>query len=141
MNDLKRRFNELRRFNAKLKKSPDKDMENYITRERDKMKEGTIQLVVDEIYDKMIKLFNDTREKFKIEDKITVEPNYKSFNLDDNGNLTFTFKDKCKNKVIKFGNINECLIPPSENRRLGVTRLKLMSFCDITYLVNIRMLL
>ena len=41
------------------------------------------------MYDKMTTLFNDTREKFKTEDKITVEPQYKSFHLDDNGDLTF----------------------------------------------------
>ena len=41
-----------------------------------------------------------------------VEPirNYDSFNLDDNGNLTFVRKDD----VIHLGNINEGLISPSE---------------------------
>ena len=62
----------------------------------------------------MIKVFNDTREKSKIEDQITVEPQYKSFSLDDNGNLTFTYKDKDKNKVINFGNINNRLISTSD---------------------------
>ena len=35
---------------CKLKKSLDKDVENDIMRERNRMKEDTIQLVVDEIY-------------------------------------------------------------------------------------------
>ena len=38
--------------------------------------------------------------------------NYDNFDLDHNGNLTFTYK----NKVINFGNINEGLIPPSRIR-------------------------
>ena len=82
-----------------MKKSLDKDVENDITRERARVKEDTIQLVVDEICDKMIKVFNDMREKFKIEDKITVEPQYKSFNLDDNDDLTFKYKIKVKIKL------------------------------------------
>ena len=53
-----------------------------------------IELVADQIYDKMTKLFNDTRERYEIESKVTVEPQYKIFNLDDNGNLTFNIKMK-----------------------------------------------
>ena len=59
MNDLERRFNELKRFNPKLKKSLDKEVENDITHERNRVKEDAIQLVVDEIYNKMIKVFNN----------------------------------------------------------------------------------
>ena len=47
MNDLERRFNALRELNAKLKKSTDKNVENDVTRERDIVKEDTIQLVAD----------------------------------------------------------------------------------------------
>ena len=96
------------------------------------MKEETLQLVADEIYDKMIKAFNDTIEKFKIKDEITVEPQYKSFNLDDNGNLKFKYKDKGENKVINFENINDRIISSLEIRNLGVNRLKLMDFINIT---------
>ena len=41
--------------------------------------------------------------------------NFDDFNPDDNGNLTFTYK----NKVMKFWNINKRLIPPSEIREFG----------------------
>ena len=73
MNDLYRKFNKLKRFNATLKESTNKDFDKNITIEKGKMKKDTIQLVADEIYDKMIKMSNDTREKFKSEDKIKVE--------------------------------------------------------------------
>ena len=118
-----------------MKESTNKDFDKNVTIEKSKMNKDTIQLVADEIYDKMINLFYDTREKFKTEDKITVEPQYKTFNLDDNGNLTFKYKDKGKNKFIKFGNINNCLIPLSEIRRLGVNNrlIRLMGFRGITY--------
>ena len=56
------------------------------------------------------------------------EPAAVSVDLDDNGKLTFTFEYK----VINFGNINEGLIPPSRIRELGINRLKLMGFTNIT---------
>ena len=55
--------------------------------------------------------------------------NYTDFDLDYNGNLTFTYK----NKVINFGNINKGPMSPSRVRELGVDRLRLMGFNDITY--------
>ena len=51
-----------------------------------------------------------------------------NFDTDDNGKLTFTYK----NKVINFGNINEALIPASRITESGVNRLKLMGFTNIT---------
>ena len=60
-----------------------------------------------------------------------VEPirNYDSFDIDDNGNLTFVRK----NEVIGLRNINEGLDSPSKMiRELGVNRLKLMGFSNIT---------
>ena len=83
INDLRNRLDELRRFNATLETSSDKD----ITLDKNKLKKGTIKLVEDEIYDKMTNLFNNK--------------NYDSFDLDDNGNLTFTYE----NKVTGLGNI------------------------------------
>ena len=60
------------------------------------------------MYDKITTLFNERRKRLSIKggDKI-VKPirNYDSFDLDDNGNLTFTYK----NEVIDFGNFNEGL--------------------------------
>ena len=103
MKDLYKRFDKLKRFNATLKEFTDTDFDKNFTTEKGKMKKYTIQLVADEIYDKMIKLFNDTRKKLKIEDKTTVEPQYKSFNLDDNGNLTFKDKGKGKKNLSILG--------------------------------------
>ena len=65
MKDLYIRFNKLKGFNATLKESTNKDFDKNITTEKSKMKTYTIQLVADEIYDKMIKLFNDTRKNSK----------------------------------------------------------------------------
>ena len=72
-----------------MKESTNKDFDKNITTEKSKMQKDTIQLVADEIYNKMIKLF----KLFKIEDKITVEPQYKKFNPNDNGNLTSKYEE------------------------------------------------
>ena len=56
-----------------------------------------------------------------------VEPirDYDSFDIDDNGNLTFVRK----NEVIDLGNINEGLDSPSKMiKKLDVNRLRLMGF-------------
>ena len=97
----------------------------------DVKKKYTIKLVANQIYDKMTKLFNDTRKILGIKGGASIEQpirNYDNFDLDDKGKLTFTYK----NKVINFGNINEGLIPPSRIREPGVKRLKLMGFTNIT---------
>ena len=105
MTDLERRFNELRRFNTTLEESPDKDVEN-ITLEKNKVKKDTIELVANQIYDKITMLFNERRKRLGIKGGAnTEEPtaNYNSFDLDDNGNLTFVRN----NEDIYLGNINE----------------------------------
>ena len=85
----------------------------------------------------MTKLFNDMRKRYEIERKVTAEPQYKIFNLEDNGNLTFKYKDE----VIDLGNINRGLISPSSIRELGANRLRSIGFRNILYnLVNIRMI-
>ena len=63
--------------------------------------------------------------------KLAVEPirNYDSFDLDDNGNLNF----KYGKENICIGKINEGLNSPSKMiKKLGVNRLKLMGFSNIT---------
>ena len=125
-NDLERRFNELRQFNATLEDSADKELEN-IKLEKNKLKKDTIELAANQIY-KMTKLFHDTRKRLGIKRGANVEEpirNYDSLNLDDDGNLTFTYKNK-------VGNINEGLMPPSKIRELGVNRLELLGFKNIT---------
>ena len=65
----------------------------------------------------MTKLFNDTRKRLGVKGGADIEEpirNYDSFDLDNNGNLTFTYK----NQVLDFGNVNEGLLPPSKIREL-----------------------
>ena len=71
-----------------------------------------MQLVADQIYDKISKLFNDRRKRLAIKggNKI-VEPiiDYDNFNPDDNGNLNI----KYGKEDIYIGHINEGLNSPS----------------------------
>ena len=88
---------------------------------------------MNQIYDKVTKLFNERRKRFGIEggDNI-VEPirDYETFDIDDNGNLTFIHK----NEVIGLGIIEEGLLSPSRMiKKLGGNRLKSMVFTNIKY--------
>ena len=99
-----------------------------------RLKKDTIELVANQnqIYEKMTKLFNDTRKRLGIRGGAnTDEPirNYDSFDLDDNGNLIFVHKSE----VIGLGNINKGPDSPSKMiKKLSVNRLKLMGFTNIT---------
>ena len=97
------------------------------------MKEDTVELVANQIYYKITTLFNERRKRLGIKGGANiVEPirDYDSFDIDDNGNLTFV----CKNEVIGLGNINEGLDSPSKMiKKLGINRLRLMGFGNITY--------
>ena len=124
INELEAKLEELRRFSARLEESFDKDEENNMTLEKCKLKEDTIELVTDQIYDKMTKLFNDRRKRLGIKGSAKkVEPVRSSdyLNLDDNGHLAFTYE----NDVKDLGNIDKDLESPSKMiKKLGVTRLK-----------------
>ena len=69
-------------------------MEDIILEKR-KVKEDTIELVANQMYDKITKLLiNERRKRLGIKGSAKiVEPirNYDSFNLDDNGNLKFKY--------------------------------------------------
>ena len=97
------------------------------------MKHDTIELVVNQIYDKVTQLFNERRNRFGIEGGANiVEPirDYETFDIDDNGNLTFIHK----NEVIGLGIIQEGLLSPSRMiNKLGGNRLKSMGFTNIKY--------
>ena len=54
---------------------------------------------------------------------------YRNFKLTNNGKLSYVYKKT----VIDLGNINEGLKAPWEIRKLGVKKLRLMGFRDITY--------
>ena len=111
MNDLEKRFEELRQFNKTLNESRDEDLINITTVTRDALKHDTIELVANRIYDKLTISFNNTRKILGIEKGIPiVEPirNYDNFKLGDDGEVSYVYK----RTVIDLGNINERLKSP-----------------------------
>ena len=54
---------------------------------------------------------------------------YQNYKLTKNGKLSYVYKKT----VIDFGNINNRLKAPWEIRKLGVVKLRLMGFTNITY--------
>ena len=76
-------------------------------------------------------MFNKARERLGINNGTPIEEptiKYDSFKLAGDGSLTF----KYKRTVIDLCNINKRIKSPSELQRLGVAKLKLMGFTDIT---------
>ena len=95
------------------------------------LKHGTIELVANQIYDELTTLFNNDRKRFDIQKgEPVLEPirKYHNFKLADDGRISYVNK----RMVINFGNINERLKAPWEIHRLGVSKLKLMGFVNIT---------
>ena len=130
MNDLQKRYKELRQFNKTLETSPT-TIEGDILIERKKLKKDTIELIANQIYDRLTKLFNDGRKRLGIKGgKPIAEPirNYHKFELADDGALSY----KYKGTLIDLGNVNDDLKPPSAIRKLGVSKLRSMGFTDIT---------
>ena len=129
--EIEARLEELRHFNKKLENASHEEYGD-ITLDRNKVKEYMIELVGNQICDRITKLINGRRKRSGIKGGANIEEpivNYDSFDPDDNGNLIFTYK----NKVINLGNINEGLKRPSIIiKELGVNRLKLMGFSEIT---------
>ena len=131
MNDLQKRYEELRQFNIKYNKSRDKTTREETSIYIDSTRNDIEELVANQIYDKLTTIFNKSRERLGINNGTPIkEPSikYNSFKLADNGSLTFVYK----RIVIDLGNINERIKPPSELRRLSVAKLKAMGFTDIT---------
>ena len=76
--------------------------------------------------------FNNDRKRFGIQGgKPMIDPirEYRNFRLTKNGKLSYVYKKT----VIDFGNISNRLKAPWEIRKLGVAKLKLIGFRDITY--------
>ena len=100
-------------------------------KDRDKFKCGTMELIANEIYDKLTTLFNNSRRRLVIHKGEPIEEplrDYRNFKLADDGELTYAYK----RTVIYLGNINKGLKPPSEIWKLGVNKLKMMGFTNIT---------
>ena len=129
--DLELRFNKLREFNETLNESTDVGTIEITEKSINALKHDTIELAANQIYDKLTIFFNNDRKRFGIHGgKPIIEPirEYQNFKLTKNGKLSY----KYKRTVIDFGNINNRLKAPWEIRKLGVTKLRLMGFRDIT---------
>ena len=130
--DLEVRFNKLREYNETLNESTDEATIEMTEKVKDVLKKDTIELVTNQIYDKLTIFFNNDRKRFGIQGgKPITEPvrEYRNFKLTKNGKLSY----KYKRTVIDFGNINDRLKAPWEIRRLGVAKLRLMGFSNLTY--------
>ena len=130
--DLELRFNKLRVFNETLNESTDEDTIEMTEKAKNELKRDTIELVANQIYDKLTIFFNNDRKRFGIQGgEPIIDPirEYQNFKLTKNGKLSY----KYKRTVIDFGNINDRLKAPWEIRRLGVTKLRLMGFRNLTY--------
>ena len=129
--DLELRFNKLREYNETLNESKDVATIEMTVKTKDALKRDTIELIANQIYDKLTIFFNNDRKRFAIQGgKPIIEPirEYDYFKLTNNGKLSY----KYKRTVIDFGNINNRLKAPWEIRRLGVAKLRLMGFRTIT---------
>ena len=92
----------------------------------------TIELVANQIYDRLTIFFNNNRKRFGIQGgKPIMDPirEYRNFKLTKTGKLSYSYKKT----VIDFGNINNRLKAPWVIRKLGLAKLKLIGFRDITY--------
>ena len=130
-NDLEVRFNKLRKFNETLNESTDEDTKEMTEKTKDAFKRGTIELIANQIYDRLTLSFNNTRKRLGIQKgEPIVKPirNYDGFKLADDGALTYVDK----RTVIDLGNINEGLITPWDMRKLGVKKLRSMGFRNLT---------
>ena len=97
INDLERRFNQLRQFNKTLDESRDEDLIDLTMSTKNALKHDTIELVANQIYDKLTISFNNMRKRLGIQKGISmVEPirNYDNFKLADNGEISYVYKRK-----------------------------------------------
>ena len=131
MNDLQKRYEELRQFNIEYNESSNKATREETSVFIDSTRNDIEELVADEIYDKLIIMFNKAKEGLGINNGTPKEEptiRYNSFKLADDGSLTF----KYKRTVIDLGNIDKRIKSLSELWRLGAAKLKIMGFTDIT---------
>ena len=88
-------------------------------------------MVANQIYEKLTILFNSSRKRLGIQKgEPIVDPirNYDNFKLADDGEITYVYK----RTVIYLGNIDERLKAPWKIRKIGVKKLKLMGFMNVT---------
>ena len=131
VNDLQKRFEEIRQFNIKYNKSRKKATREEASVFADSTRHDAEELVANQIYDKLTILLNNDRIRFGIqggEPILNPHRKYDSLKIAEDGTLTYVDK----RTVISLGNINEGLKSPWEIRRIGVSKLKLMGFANIT---------
>ena len=131
-NNLETRLNKLRQFNKTLNESTDEDTIDITMKTKNALKNDTIELIANEIYDKLTKLFNDRRKRLGIKGGMPIaEPirDYSKFKLKADGTLSY----KYKTTVIYLGNIDKGLKSLTEISKLGVNKLRTMGFTNITY--------
>ena len=98
---------------------------------KDALKRDTIELVANQLYNRLTIYFSNDRKRFGIKKgEPIIDPIREclNFELSDDGEITY----KYKRTVIDLGNIDEELKIPWEIRKLGVKRLRLMGFRGIT---------
>ena len=126
------RLNKLRQFNKTLNESTDEDTIEMTEKTKNALKNDTIELIANEIYDKLTKLFNDRRKRLGIKGGTPIlDPirDYSKFKLKNDGTLSY----KYKTTVIYLGNIDKGLKSLTEMSKLCVNRLRTMGFTNITY--------
>ena len=128
--NLEIRYHKLREFDETLNESTNEDTIGMTEKTKDALKCGTIELIANQIYNRLTLFFNNVRKRFGIKEARLIETirNYDNFKLADDGVLTYVNK----RTVIDLGNINDGIEPPSEIRKLGVKKLRLMGFMTIT---------
>ena len=117
--DLEVRFNKLKEFNETLNESTDEDTIEMTEKTKDMLKCGTIELVANQIYDRLTIFLNSDRKRFNIKKgEPIIDPmrEYQNFELSDDGEITY----KYKRIVIDLGNIDGGLKAPWDIRRIGV---------------------
>ena len=65
--DLELRFNKLREFNETLNESTDEDTIEITEKAKNALKRDTIELVANQIYDRLTIFFNNVRKRFGIQ--------------------------------------------------------------------------
>ena len=125
--DLELRFNKLREFDETLNESTNENTIEMTYKTKDVLKRDTIELVANQIYNRLTIFFNNDRKRFGIQGgELIIDPirEYRNFKLTKNGKLSYVYK----RTVIDFGNISNRLKAPWEIRKLGVIKLRLTGF-------------
>ena len=129
--NLELRYNKLRGLSETLNESTDEDTIEIMESAKNAFKHGTIELIANQIYNRLALLFNNTRKRLGIhkgEPMVVPIRNYDNFKLADDGALTYVDK----RTVIDLSNINnDGIEPPSRIQKLGTKKLKLMGFMTI----------